>query len=111
MESLNGCSPLPRPRAPSVVVEPRGFNAPTRFETPAESRALRAIGADAVGMSTAVEAETAAALGLTVAGISCVTNKAAGLSDGPLSHGEVEATAKTAVAKLAEVLTGMIREL
>lgn len=81
------------------------------YETPAEIRALRAIGADAVGMSTAVEAETAAALGLTVAGISCVTNKAAGLSDGPLSHGEVEATAKTAVAKLAEVLTGMIREL
>jgi purine-nucleoside phosphorylase len=81
------------------------------YETPAEIRALRAVGADAVGMSTAVEAETAAELGLTVAGISCITNKAAGLSDGPLSHGEVEATAKTAVAKLADLLTGMIRDL
>jgi purine-nucleoside phosphorylase len=78
------------------------------YETPAEIRALRAIGADAVGMSTAVEAETAAALGLTVAGISCITNKAAGLSDGPLSHHEVETTAKKAVAKLAEMLTNMI---
>ncbi len=78
------------------------------YETPAEIRALRALGADAVGMSTAVEAETAAGLGLTVAGISCITNKAAGLSDGPLSHHEVEATAKTAVAKLAEVLTGLM---
>jgi purine-nucleoside phosphorylase len=78
------------------------------YETPAEIRALRAIGADAVGMSTAVEAETAAALGLTVAGISCITNKAAGLSDGPLSHHEVETTAKKAVAKLAEVMTGLI---
>lgn len=78
------------------------------YETPAEIRALRAIGADAVGMSTAVEAETAAALGLTVAGISCITNKAAGLSDGPLSHHEVEETAKKAVAKLAEVITGLM---
>lgn len=78
------------------------------YETPAEIRALRAIGADAVGMSTAVEAETAASLGLTVAGISCITNKAAGLSDGPLSHHEVEETAKQAVAKLAEVITGLM---
>jgi purine-nucleoside phosphorylase len=78
------------------------------YETPAEIRALRAIGADAVGMSTAVEAETAAALGLAVAGISCITNKAAGLSDGPLSHHEVEETAKKAVAKLAEVISGLM---
>jgi purine-nucleoside phosphorylase len=78
------------------------------YETPAEIRALRAIGADAVGMSTAVEAETATSLGLTVAGISCITNKAAGLSDGPLSHHEVEETAKKAVAKLAEVITGLM---
>jgi purine-nucleoside phosphorylase len=78
------------------------------YETPAEIRALRVLGADAVGMSTAVEAETAAALGLTVAGISCITNKAAGLSDGPLSHREVEETAKLAVAKLAEVITGLL---
>ncbi len=78
------------------------------YETPAEIRALRAIGADAVGMSTAVEAEAAASLGLRVAGISCITNKAAGLAAGTLSHHEVEATAKRAVAKLAAVITGMV---
>lgn len=78
------------------------------YETPAEIRALRVMGADAVGMSTAVEAETAAALGLEVAGVSCVTNKAAGLSAGPLSHHEVEQTARTAVARLGQVLDRLI---
>ena len=60
------------------------------YETPAEIRALRAMGADAVGMSTAMEAEAAAALGLEVAAISCITNKAAGLSPGVLDHLEVQ---------------------
>ncbi len=71
------------------------------YETPAEIRALAAAGADAVGMSTAVEAEAAAELGLEVAAISTITNKAAGLGDGPLSHAEVEQTAKLAVGRLA----------
>jgi purine-nucleoside phosphorylase len=74
------------------------------YETPAEIRALAALGADAVGMSTAMEAEAAAALGLEVAGISCVTNKAAGLSDGPLSHADVEANARLAVGRLGAVI-------
>jgi purine-nucleoside phosphorylase len=63
------------------------------YETPAEIRALRAIGADAVGMSTVVEAERGVALGMTVVGLSCITNKAAGLSPGPLDHAEVLANA------------------
>ncbi|MEO2092116.1 MAG: purine-nucleoside phosphorylase [Gemmataceae bacterium] len=79
------------------------------YETPAEIRALRAMGADAVGMSTAVEAEAAAELGLAVAGVSCITNKAAGLGNGPLSHREVEETARTAVVRLGDVIGKMLR--
>jgi len=79
------------------------------YETPAEIRALRTIGADAVGMSTAVEAETAAELGLTVAGVSCVTNKAAGLTAGTLNHHEVEEVAKQAVGRLGRVLSAVFR--
>ena len=52
-------------------------------------------------MSTAVEAEAAAARGLEVCAVSTITNKAAGLGDGPLSHAEVEQTAKLAVGRLA----------
>ncbi len=70
------------------------------YETPAEIRALAAAGADAVGMSTAVEAEAGAARGLEVLAVSTITNKAAGLGDGPLSHAEVEQTAKLAVGRL-----------
>ena len=62
------------------------------YETPAEIRAYKTLGADAVGMSTTVEAAAANALGVKVAGISCITNKAAGLG-GKLSHEEVTETA------------------
>jgi purine-nucleoside phosphorylase len=74
------------------------------YETAAEIRALRAIGADAVGMSTAIEAEVAAEVGLEVAAISCITNWAAGLSVQPLSHSEVEVTARQAVNRMTELL-------
>ncbi len=81
------------------------------YETPAEIRCLRTAGADAVGMSTAWEAEAAAGLGLEVAAISCVTNLGAGLSDGPLSHAEVEVTARTAIGRLAELVGAVLAAL
>ena len=63
------------------------------YETPAEIRMYRTLGADAVGMSTAVEAIAARHAGLRICGISCISNLAAGISPTPLSHEEVQATA------------------
>lgn len=79
------------------------------YETPAEIRALTACGADAVGMSTAIEAEEAARLGLEVAAISCVTNKAAGLGETTLDHAEVLTNAKLAAERLGALLGALIR--
>jgi purine-nucleoside phosphorylase len=78
------------------------------YETPAEIRALRAVGADAVGMSTAREAEAAAGLGLEVAAVSCVTNHAAGLTDAPLDHAEVVRNARLATDRLAALLGAVV---
>jgi purine-nucleoside phosphorylase len=64
------------------------------YETPAEIRAFARLGADAVGMSTVPEAVVARQCGLRVAGMSCITNLAAGLSRSPLSHAEVLETAE-----------------
>ena len=74
------------------------------YETPAEIRALAACGVDAVGMSTAVEAEAAVESGLDVLAISCITNKAAGISANPLSHGEVERNAKLGIGRLRTMI-------
>lgn len=84
-----------------------GLTGPS-YETPAEIRALAACGADAVGMSTALEAEAAAALGMEVAGISCVTNKAAGITAAALDHAEVLANAKLGVERLANVIGRLV---
>ena len=73
-----------------------GLLGPT-YETPAEVRMLRVLGADAVGMSTVPEVIVARALGMRVAGVSCITNYAAGTTSEPLSHTEVlETTARVA---------------
>ncbi len=75
-----------------------------QYETPAEVRMLRAVGADVVGMSTVLEAIQARALGMEVAGFSCVTNWAAGLAAGALAHEEVLATGLKAGAQLGGLL-------
>ncbi|MBK5927188.1 purine-nucleoside phosphorylase [Rhodobaculum claviforme] len=75
------------------------------FETPAEIRALRHLGADAVGMSTVPEVILARHLGLRVAGLSIITNMAAGLSDVPLSHAQTQAVAPTGGALVQRILT------
>lgn len=75
-----------------------------QYETPAEVRMLRGLGADAVGMSTALEAIQARALKLEIAAFSCLTNWAAGITGEPLSHEEVMDTGKRAAGQLVKLL-------
>jgi purine-nucleoside phosphorylase len=76
------------------------------YETPAEIRALRILGADAVGMSTVPEVVAANHMGVKVAGVSCITNLAAGIGDKPLSHEEVAETAH----QVKEVFSRLLAE-
>lgn len=78
------------------------------YETPAEINAYRTMGADAVGMSTVPEAMLAHAAGLRVAGISCITNLAAGISGSPLSHDEVVAETRRAEPRMKALLTDFL---
>jgi len=81
------------------------------FETPAEIRAIRTLGADAVGMSTVPEVILARFLGLRCAAISTITNMAAGMSDEAISHEHTKAMAPLGAAKLEKVLRGFLQAL
>ena len=78
------------------------------FESPAEIRMARTIGADAVGMSTACEAIAANHAGMKVCGISCVANLAAGMTDNPLTHAEVQECADKAAPLFKKLITESI---
>lgn len=81
------------------------------YETPAEIRMLRSMGADLVGMSTVLEAIEARRLGLRVLGLSLVTNAAAGLSPTKLEHAEVSATGRAASSQIHHLLREIVGKI
>ncbi|HEX8175596.1 MAG TPA: purine-nucleoside phosphorylase [Pyrinomonadaceae bacterium] len=81
------------------------------YETPAEVRMLRTLGADAVGMSTVPEAIVARQMGMRVLGISCITNMAAGVVDQPINHEEVMETGAQVRDTIRNLLRGIIPRL
>lgn len=84
------------------------FSGPS-YETPAEIRAARILGADAVGMSTVPEVIAANHAKMEVLGISCITNMAAGVLDKPLSHEEVMSTAEAVKDKFIKLVKSIIK--
>lgn len=78
------------------------------FESPSEIKMLKTLGADAVGMSTVVEAIAANHMGMKICGISCVSNLAAGMTDNPLTHEEVQEAADKAAPLFKKLITESI---
>lgn len=82
-----------------------------QYETPSEIRAYERLGADAVGMSTAIEAIAARHAGMEICGISCISNLAAGISANPLTHAEVQETADRAAPLFRKLVTQAIKDI
>ena len=100
-------------RAMSLPIEQGVYIAVTgpSYETPAEIRAFRALGADAVGMSTVPEAICARHMGIEVLGISCISNMAAGILDQPLTEEEVIQTTSRVRHSFIALLEGVLERL
>lgn len=81
------------------------------YESKAEIRMFRSLGADAVGMSTAVEAVAANHMGMKICGISCISNLACGMTDNPLTHEEVKETADRTAPVFKKLVTKIIAEI
>lgn len=81
------------------------------YETPAEIRMLRTLGADAVGMSTVPEVVVARHGGMRVLGVSCITNMAAGILDQPLNHAEVTETANRVKGQFRALLDAVVEKM
>ena len=92
------------PLKEGVYVQSTGPN----YETPEEIRMYRSLGADAVGMSTACEAMAANHMGMRVCGISCISNLAAGISENPLTHAEIQETADRVAPLFQQLITASI---
>lgn len=97
----NTAKELDIPMQEGVYIQLTGPN----FETPAEVRMCRILGADAAGMSTAAEAVAANHMGMKVCGISCITNLGCGMLEQPLSHLEVQETADRVAVQFEKLLT------
>lgn len=81
------------------------------YESPAEIRMFRLLGADAVGMSTAIEAIAAQHCGMEICGVSCISNLAAGISPHPLTHEEVKEAGDKAAPQFAQLVRAAIKEI
>lgn len=92
------------PLKEGVYVQTTGSN----YETPQEIQMYRMLGADAVGMSTAVEAIAARHMGMEICGVSCISNLAAGISKNPLTHAEIQETADRVAPDFKKLITESI---
>ncbi len=81
------------------------------YESPAEVRMCRILGADAVGMSTACEAIAANHMGMHICGISCISNMACGITENPLTHQEVQETADRVAPLFKQLVTACIQDI
>lgn len=104
---MDAAQDLELPLQKGVYIQLTGPN----YESPAEVRMCRLLGADAVGMSTACEAVAANHCGMKICGISCITNLACGMSDSPLNHKEVQEIADKRAPEFKRLLTEAISRM